>query len=157
MYHFIAVFLRYFTLLSEGYNSTKGLFIWRRVSPLTGLELFADISRHPKSQYKFWYLFIWEGGVARLARSHRSTGEISVGGMKISPYEHSIPAAETKMSTLLMRCISKQWTCVSFSTRFQFLSQQTGWNFCIWTQYENCLTYPASLVRGLVRLRINRP
>ena len=28
-------------------RATKGLFIWRRASPLTGLELFAEISPHP--------------------------------------------------------------------------------------------------------------
>ena len=49
--------------------------------------------------------------VAHLARSHWCSGKISVGGMKIFPYEHSIPATETKMSPLLMRCGSKQWTC----------------------------------------------
>ena len=59
------------------------------------------------------------------------SGEISVGGMKISPYEHSIPATETKMLLLLMRCVSKQWARVSFLTRVKFLSRQAGWNFSI--------------------------
>ena len=54
-----------------------------------------------------------------------------VGGMKIFPYEHSIPATEMKMSLLLMRCLSKQWARASFLTRVQFLSRQAGWNFSI--------------------------
>ena len=71
------------------------------------------------------------GGLARLARSHCYGGEISVSGMKIFPYEHSIPATETKMSPLLMRCGPKQWARVSFLTRVKFLSPEAGWNFSI--------------------------
>ena len=73
--------------------------------------------------------------VSGLARLHMNrplcTGEISVGGMKIFSYEHSIPATEMKMSLLLMRCLSKQWARVSFLTRVPFLSRQAGWNFSI--------------------------
>ena len=50
---------------------------------------------------------------------------------EIFPYEHSIPATETKMSPLLMRCGSKQWARVSFLTRVKFLSREAGWNFSI--------------------------
>ena len=57
---------------------------------------------------------------------HWCSGEISVGGMKIFPYEHSIPATETKMSLSLMRCVSKQWARVSLFTRVKFLSRQAG-------------------------------
>ena len=66
-----------------------------------------------------------------LSGSHCYGGEISVSGMKIFPYEHSIPATETKMSLLLMRCVSKQWARVSFLTRVKFLSREAGWNFSI--------------------------
>ena len=41
-------------------------------------------------------------------RRWAGTGEISAGGMNIFPYERSIPATETKMLLLLMRCESKQ-------------------------------------------------
>ena len=53
------------------------------------------LSLIPNAKLDFW-------GLARLARSHGCSGEISVGGMKISPYEHSIPATETNMPPLLM-------------------------------------------------------
>ena len=68
--------------------------------------------------------------------SHLCTGEISVGGMNIFQYEHSIQATETKMLPVLMRYLSKQWAYVSFLTRVQFLSRQAGWDFSMRTKMK---------------------
>ena len=91
-------------------REAKGLFIWRRASPVSGLARFTEILALHTFFVKKLIEFIWLGGLARLPRSRLAMPRSRQAGWKNSHIKHAIPVTGLKiiilrMSSSLIMCI----------------------------------------------------
>ena len=96
--------LEYVTI-SRMYRSiiiSKGLFIWRRASPVSGLARFTEILALHTFFVKKLIEFIWLGGLARLPRSRLAMPRSRQAGWKNSHIKHAIPVTGLKIIILRM-------------------------------------------------------
>ena len=80
----------------------KGLFIWRRASPVSGLARFTEILALHTFFVKKLIEFIWLGGLARLPRSRLAMPRSRQAGWKNSHIKHAIPVTGLKIIILRM-------------------------------------------------------